>query len=324
MGKTKVFLRQPAFDFVERIRAQQWNKAAVKVQAIGRRFLWRCRYLRVNDKIIKAQAVMRRFLARKRLQSVRQARAAQTIQKQLRMYSVRKNFVAKKAIALWFQRMQRGKMGRKRYAELYKKHKDEAALEAAQYKAAVTLQGMARTRAAKKVVSERRKEKSKVKESFYGDSEAVKILKRQRQAAALQADKHAAIAKETARLRNQETDTLRQKLIKAEQTKEAHQTTREELISLRNEKDMLQRELAAAMAEVGDLKLQLANERAENKKLKEQMKHGVMAPVYTSTQYDDFADLKALDERLNGLSLRAKQDRKELDTLVQSLAILQD
>ena len=62
MGKSKVFLRQHAFDYMEKFRGQVLSRAAVKVQSGGRRYLERCRFQDVIRKTVLLQASIRRFL----------------------------------------------------------------------------------------------------------------------------------------------------------------------------------------------------------------------------------------------------------------------
>ena len=238
------------------------------------------------------------------------------------MRSARSAYLQKKVVALWFQKMHRGKTGRARFIALYNFRQEEMVLQEKQFQAAVTLQCLFRTNKAVATVATARKTKEASNASFYGDSEAVKLLKKQRQAAALQADKNAAIAKQTARERNMEVDDLRQKLQRAEITSEQQKTTREQLMILQGENDDLKDALANAMAEIAELKEQLANKNAEVKKLKESK--GVIGPgsTYVSVNYDEHQDLKSLDERVNSLALNAQHEKKELESLILSLAIL--
>jgi myosin V len=326
-GQTKMFLRQGAYDYMERFRTQQLSISAVKIESVVRRFLGRCRYLGMQKRIVLVQSCTRRFLARKHLRGRRELKAAVKIQSHFRRYPIRNSFVEKKYIAIWFQKMSRGKVGRAHYAELYALHQQEVAKENTEYKAAVLIQCMKRSRDARavKAALEAEKEKGEQVASFLGEhSETVKILRAQQVSAALKADKASAVAKETKQEANKEVELLMKELEKARIVVDREKATREEAISLRAQLDAVMADLEVSRSEESKAKSRLLDLQEENKKLKEQMKVGVFVAgkPYTSTHYDDHEDLKLLDQRIYGISTRSKQSKKDLEALVQSLAIL--
>lgn len=325
-GKTKMFLRQGAFDYMERFRTQQLSISAVRVQSVVRRFLGRCRYLGTQKRIILVQSCTRRFLARKHLRGRRELKATLTIQSQFRRYPIRKSFVEKKYVAIWFQKMSRGKVGRAHYAELYALHQQEVAKQNTEYKAAVFIQCMKRSRDARAVKATLEAEKEKmIVESFSEEhSETVKILMAQQVSAALKADKASAVAKETKQEANKEVEILMKELEKAKIIVDREKASREAAISLRAQLDAVLADLEISRSEEAKTKSRLFELQEENKKLKEQMKVGVFVAgkPYTSTHYDDHEDLKMIDQRMYGMSTRSKQSKKDLEALVQSLAIL--
>jgi len=324
-GQTKIFLRNNSFMYMERFRAEQLRVSAVKFQALARRFLCRCRYLRKRERIIMVQSGCRRFLASKYLRELRQIKAATKIQSRFRCYPIRASFVEKKFVAVWCQRMARGRSGRAKFAALHKAHMDDVAKQAAEYKAAVCIQCMKRSRDARVTKNSLLAEKKIKDASFFGEqSETVKILRAQQVTFALQADKAAAVAKETKQEANKEVVELQKELEKARLSADREKAAREEVISLRAQLDAVLADLDVSRAEETKAKSRVLDLQEENKKLKEQVKTGafVEGTPYTSSQYDDYDDLKQLDQRMFGNLSRSKQSKKDLEALVQSLAII--
>jgi myosin heavy subunit len=124
-GETKVFLRQYAFDNVEKLRAKVMTTSSVKIQAAARRFIFRCRYARTLRFAVKVQACARHFLARKIMIRFRENKFATVVQAFVRWSLARLKFVARKAAALLVQSIFRGYIARKNYKLLYEKLKEE-------------------------------------------------------------------------------------------------------------------------------------------------------------------------------------------------------
>lgn len=110
VGKTKVFLRQRAFDIIEKMRKEYTTTAAVKVQAIARGYICKRHYAECLEAIPHLQCFGRVVIAKQRLQAARDRRDRQ---------------LAMLEIAQWCQRRQRGVIGRARYNKLNQVRLDE-------------------------------------------------------------------------------------------------------------------------------------------------------------------------------------------------------
>ena len=316
-GETKVFLRQTAFDFIEKFRNELLTSATIKIQSTVRRFLGRCRYLRTVSFVIAGQASARRFLARKYLKEYRRTRASTRMQTYVRFSHARKQYVAKKYACTWLQRYYRGLIGRKNYKTFHAKMITAKAANEKSYKCAVAIQCMYRSRVARQVYQEHLK---------IGRRASRPMLEGKALADAIKADKVAAVAIQTANDRTKEVGDLTTRLAGAKNSAEKAKLALEGLKSTRAE-------LAALQAEFDIMKLnaERAQGRAakleeENKQLKEKLKSGTFdgtGEAYSSQMYDDHLDLKQLDARMNGMSARSKKSKADVMSLVQSLKILQ-
>ena len=325
LGKSMIFLRQKSFEFMERFRMEQLSMNAIQMQSLARRFLSRCRYVLMKKVVVMVQACARRFFARQYLKILREHKAATQIQSLLRRYPARRSFIEKKCVAIWCQRMARGKAGRTQFAARHAAHQEMVMKQASEFKAAVSIQCLSRSCNARKVKSVLMAEKEARVASFYGEqSETVKILRDQQLSAALQADKAAAVAKETKHESNKEVFGLQQELEKVKRSADREKASREEATSLRSQLDAIMLDLELSRAEESKAKSKIEDLQEENKNLKEQLKSATFIGgiPYSSTQFDDHDDLKLLDQRMFGIAARSKQSKKDLDALVQSLAIL--
>lgn len=321
-GITKIFLRQASFEYMENFRIRQLNMAAIKCQACARRFLARIRYLKVLHCVILSQACVRRFLARKYMIGIRRNKSATLIQSQHRMWSLRKTFLRKKRVALWLQRMARGKAARVRFQEMLLERQQEIELNNRKYMAASAIQSVYRGNVARKEVLAIKAAKA-TRQSFQGDqSEVVLVLKAQQKKAALQADRAAAIAVQTKHERKAEVDALRQELDDASSAAAKAKEMEEELSSFKAIVEILRHELEVSRGETERVKTRLVVVEAENKALKEKLESGTFHDGYKSTRFEEHSDLMQLDERIHNIAMRSRQGRKDLDALVQSLAIL--
>jgi myosin heavy subunit len=180
-GETKVFLRQYAFDNVEKLRAKVMTTSSVKIQAAARRFIFRCRYARTLRFAVKVQAWARRFLARKIMIRFRENKFATVVQAFVRWSLARLKFVARKAAALLVQSIFRGYIARKSYKLLYEKFKEEEKKN----KSAIFIQCMHRLTVARQRYKElnaksKKAPKLKGKPKLTGKVQQSKRIRRQR------------------------------------------------------------------------------------------------------------------------------------------------
>lgn len=321
-GITKVFLRQPAFEYMEAFRTEKLGGSAILIQATARMFLARNHFMKDKNSIILAQSCIRRYMACRCTIKLRINNAATKVQGQYRMWHLHKQFLVKKWLAVWLQKTARGNVGRKRFQTLYEDREKEIELSNRKYNAAVGLQALYRGNVdrAEVVAMKKRKQTS---DSFYGEqSEAVKLLKQQNKTAALQADKAAAVAVQTRKERKKEVEALRQELVGASAAADKAKMTQEEILNVQSEVEMLRKELEMSRAETERAKTRLAVVEAENKMLKDKVESGSFIDGYKSTHFAEHTDLMSLDERIHNIALRSKQGKKDLESLVQSLAIL--
>jgi myosin V len=327
-GLTQIFLRQPLFEYIEKLRMEKLNLVIIRCQALARRFLERNRYLKLLRYILLCQACVRRYLAIQLIARLRRTNAAIKIQSQYRSWSARKILLAKKRIALWCQRMTRGHMGRRRYQEQLKEYHIKKEMETRQKTSAITLQSAYRRYVAKKRI-EIMKYSIVTKRSSFVDkdlqSEAVVILKQQQKKAALQADRAAAIAVQTKHERKIEVKALRQELDDASCLAMKARQMEAELASVRLEADSLRKELEFYRTEAETAKTSLAMVMAENANLREQIQAGrgsMFLEDHRNNQYSEYHDLQELNDRIHIYSKRSKEGRKDLDRLVQALSVL--
>ena len=105
VGKTKVFLRQRAFDIIEKMRKGYTTIAATKIQAIARGYINKRHYDECLEVIPHLQCFARVIIAKKRVKEAQYRRDRHK---------------AMEAIATWCQRRQRGILGRAKYTKLNK------------------------------------------------------------------------------------------------------------------------------------------------------------------------------------------------------------
>jgi hypothetical protein len=198
----------------------------------------------------------------------------------------------------------------------------EIELNNRKYMAASAIQSVYRGNVARKKVLAIKAAKA-TRQSFQGDqSEVVLVLKAQQKKAALQADRAAAIAVQTKHERKAEVDALRQELDDASSAAAKAKEMEEELSSFKAIVEILRHELEVSRGETERVKTRLAVVEAENKALKEKLESGTFHDGYKSTRFEEHSDLMQLDERIHNIAMRSRQGRKDLDALVQSLAIL--
>mmetsp|Transcript_12284 Transcript_12284/g.18839 ORF Transcript_12284/g.18839 Transcript_12284/m.18839 type:complete len:1648 (+) Transcript_12284:99-5042(+) len=118
VGKTKVFLRRPAYETLEQLRSGKNGESAVLIQKIGRGYIDRRDYLYFLSQAVKVQCFARTWKAKSVVQDKRINYRATLIQTQWRRCVKQKVYLASLAMAQWTQRMQRGRQGRCRYNDL--------------------------------------------------------------------------------------------------------------------------------------------------------------------------------------------------------------
>ena len=106
IGKTKIFLKNKAYDILEDLRTNTIAEKIIQIQSVIRRFLERKRYLNIYRNIITIQCKYRQFIAYKELHKRQQQKAAIIIQKYYRKYffAIRYNDLKKKInkIKTWY------------------------------------------------------------------------------------------------------------------------------------------------------------------------------------------------------------------------------
>jgi myosin heavy subunit len=312
-GATKVFLRQPAFDSLEKMRNQVLAVESVKIQSVIRRFVYHRRFLRIMHRIVLAQAGARRFLARKHLRSLQQRRAAICIQACVRFFVARKRFVGKRSVALLNQKLYRVYAGRIKYKMLQAKRKEAQRLD----NAATIIQSMSRVRVARKVYA-----KLKLMErqtSVEPPEFQRKVFKE-----TIKAHRKAAVSRQEAMDRAREVDDLTTNLANAKNSAAKAELVIAELESLRAVLAATEAELEKMKEVVATKSNRVTELEGENVLLKEKLESGdsVAGERYDRKIYSEFPDLEKLDRQMLGMVSRSKKSKADVKALVSSLAVL--
>jgi myosin heavy subunit len=133
IGKTKVFLREVAFNALEELRLSTINVAAGRLQSRTRVFLCRSRFLLILGSVITLQCATRKLLARLRVFRLRCTSRAVVIQKNWRSYSAWVYFQNSLFVAITCQRFWRGGKVRESFSSIK------------EYRAAISLQSFWRS-----------------------------------------------------------------------------------------------------------------------------------------------------------------------------------
>jgi len=118
IGKTKVFLRQQAFDSLEKLRNIKVDLSATKVQAALRMYLAKSAMRMKLIALIRIQCYIRRYNATVLVRRIRVKQATLHIQTFWRKYQIEKLYKCKRFIATWSQRWYRGGVGRRIFKTL--------------------------------------------------------------------------------------------------------------------------------------------------------------------------------------------------------------
>nr|XP_029132855.1 unconventional myosin-Vb-like [Labrus bergylta] len=117
-GKTKVFFRAGQVALLERLRAERLRLAAVIIQSRVRGWLAKIRYTRICWATVTIQRYCRGALARQLALTLRYSKAALVIQKTYRMVVVRQLFLMIRQATITIQAFTRGTLTRRRFRQL--------------------------------------------------------------------------------------------------------------------------------------------------------------------------------------------------------------
>ncbi|KAK5166169.1 Myosin type-2 heavy chain 1 [Saxophila tyrrhenica] len=113
LGLTKIFFRAGMLAFLENLRTNRLNEAAIMIQKNLRAKYYRRRYLEAIDGIKAFQALLRGVLARQRAEEARRQRGATTIQRVWRGQKERKGYVRFRNDLIKFEAQAKGWLCRK-------------------------------------------------------------------------------------------------------------------------------------------------------------------------------------------------------------------
>ncbi|XP_037607713.1 unconventional myosin-Vb isoform X3 [Sebastes umbrosus] len=122
-GKTKIFFRAGQVAYLEKLRADKFRSACIKIQKTVRGWLQRVRYRKIRKSAITLQRYGRGYLARRYADFLRQTRAAVICQKQYRMVRDRRAFLRVRQAVVTIQAYTRGMYTRRIYWEFLLHHK---------------------------------------------------------------------------------------------------------------------------------------------------------------------------------------------------------
>ncbi|XP_062867127.1 unconventional myosin-Vb [Trichomycterus rosablanca] len=122
-GKTKIFFRAGQVAYLEKLRADRFRYACIKMQKTVRGWLQRRRYQKIRKSAILLQRYGRGFMARRYAEMLRLTRAALICQKQYRMVRVRRAYLTIRKATITIQAHTRGWFTRRLYQEYLRHHK---------------------------------------------------------------------------------------------------------------------------------------------------------------------------------------------------------
>ncbi|KAK3555272.1 hypothetical protein QTP86_014884 [Hemibagrus guttatus] len=122
-GKTKIFFRAGQVAYLEKLRADKFRFACIKMQKTVRGWLQKRRYQKIRKSAILLQRYGRGFLARRYAEQLRLTRAALICQKQYRMVRVRSAYLVIRKATITIQAFTRGMFTRRLYHEYLLHHK---------------------------------------------------------------------------------------------------------------------------------------------------------------------------------------------------------
>uniref|UniRef100_A0A8C7H0E7 Myosin VB n=1 Tax=Oncorhynchus kisutch TaxID=8019 RepID=A0A8C7H0E7_ONCKI len=101
-GKTKIFFRAGQVAYLEKLRADKFRSACIKIQKTVRGWLQRVRYQKIRKSAINLQRYGRGYMARRYAEQLRLTRAALIFQKQYRMVRERRDYLKVRQYNKWF------------------------------------------------------------------------------------------------------------------------------------------------------------------------------------------------------------------------------
>ncbi|XP_076613932.1 unconventional myosin-Vb isoform X1 [Chaetodon auriga] len=122
-GKTKIFFRAGQVAYLEKLRADKFRSACIKIQKTVRGWLQRVRYRKIRKSAITLQRYGRGYLARRYAEFLRLTRAALICQKQYRMVRDRRAYLRVRQAVVTIQAFTRGMFTRRIYWEFLLHHK---------------------------------------------------------------------------------------------------------------------------------------------------------------------------------------------------------
>ncbi|XP_077354628.1 unconventional myosin-Vb isoform X2 [Festucalex cinctus] len=123
LGKSKIFFRAGQVAYLEKLRADKFRAACIRVQKTVRGWLQRLRYRKIRKAVILLQRYGRGYLARRYAEYLRLTRAAVVCQKNYRMVRERRAFLKVRRAAVTIQAFARGMFTRRIYQEFLLHHK---------------------------------------------------------------------------------------------------------------------------------------------------------------------------------------------------------
>ncbi|XP_029371529.1 unconventional myosin-Vb isoform X2 [Echeneis naucrates] len=122
-GKTKIFFRAGQVAYLEKLRADKFRAACIKIQKTVRGWLQRVQYCKIRRSAMALQRYGRGYLARRYAEYLRLSRAALICQKQFRMVRDRRAFLRVRQAVVTIQAYTRGMFTRRIYWEFLLHHK---------------------------------------------------------------------------------------------------------------------------------------------------------------------------------------------------------
>ncbi|XP_047426087.1 unconventional myosin-Vb isoform X1 [Mugil cephalus] len=122
-GKTKIFFRAGQVAYLEKLRADKFRSACIKIQKTVRGWLQRVRYRKIRKMAITLQRYGRGLMARRYAEFLRRTRAAVICQKQYRMVRERRAYQRVRRAVVTIQAFARGMFTRRVFWEFMLHHK---------------------------------------------------------------------------------------------------------------------------------------------------------------------------------------------------------
>lgn len=122
-GKSKIFFRAGQVAYLEKLRADKFRAACIKIQKTVRGWLQRVRYRKIRKSALTLQRYGRGYLARRYAEYLRLTRAAIICQKQYRMVRERRAFLRLRRAVVTIQAYTRGMYTRRVFREFMLHHK---------------------------------------------------------------------------------------------------------------------------------------------------------------------------------------------------------